>query len=477
MNPARPTLKVDLCVIGGGSGGLSVAAGASQMGARVALIEKGRMGGDCLNTGCVPSKALIACAHAAHAVGRAAAFGVRAGDIQIDGAAVHAHIRRTIEAIEPNDSVERFRGMGVHVIEAAARFSGPGEVRAGDATVRARRFVIATGSGPFVPPVPGLEGVPYMTNETVFDLSRIPDHLIVIGGGPIGVEMAQAYRRLGARVTVLEMFSILPKDDPELADVVRRRLTFEGVDLREGVKVVGVSGSGEDLRVSLEAGGGQGMVTGTHILVAAGRRPNLDGLDLEAAGVEATPQGITVDARLRTTNKKIFAIGDVAGGMQFTHVAGYHASVVIRNALFRLPARAVMTAAPWVTYTDPELAQVGVSEAAAKEKGLKINVLRWPFADNDRALAERETDGMVKVVTDSRGLILGCGIAGAHAGELIQPWILALAGKRKIGALANMIAPYPTLGEASKRAAGSFFSPMLFSARTRWLVRFLSFFG
>ncbi len=478
MSPARSVLKVDICVIGGGSGGLSVAAGASRMGARVALIEKGPMGGDCLNSGCVPSKALIACAAAAHAVGRAAAFGVQAADPKIDGAAVHAHIRRTIEAIEPNDSVERFRGLGVHVIEAEGRFSGPAEVRAGDATVRARRFVIATGSNPFVPPVPGLDGAPYMTNETVFDLSEIPGHLIVIGGGPIGIELAQAYRRLGARVTVLEMFSILAKDDPELADVIRRRLTAEGVDIREGVKVVGVSGSGEDLRVSFEAAGDrQDMITGTHILVAAGRRPNLDGLGLEAAGVEATPHGVTVDARLRTTNKKVFAIGDVAGGMQFTHVAGYHAAVVIKNALFRLPARAVMTAAPWVTYTDPELAQVGVSEAAAREKGLKINVLRWPFADNDRAQAERQTDGMVKVVTDNRGRILGCGIAAAGAGELIQPWILALAGKMKVGAIANMIAPYPTLGEASKRAAGSFFAPMLFGARTRWLVRFLSFFG
>ena len=475
MNPSA--LKVDLCVIGGGSGGLSVAAGASQMGARVALVERGRMGGDCLNTGCVPSKALIACARAAHAAGRAAAFGVQTGDIQIDGAAVHAHIRRTIEAIEPNDSVERFRGLGVQVIEAEARFTGPGRVRAGDATVRARRFVIATGSRPFVPPVPGLDGVPYLTNETVFDLNRVPGHLIVIGGGPIGIEMAQAYRRLGARVTVLEMFSILAKDDPELADVIRRRLTAEGVDIREGVEVVGVSGSLTDLRVSFAAGGRQGMVTGTHILVAAGRRPNLGGLGLAAAGVEATPHGVTVDARLRTTNKKIFAIGDVAGGLQFTHVAAYHAGVVIKNALFRLPARAVMTAAPWVTYTDPELAQVGLSEAAARKKGLKINVLRWPFADNDRARAERETDGMVKVVTGKRGRILGCGIAGAGAGELIQPWIAALAGKQKVAAIANMIVPYPTLGEASKRAAASFFTPMLFGARTRRLVRFLSFFG
>ncbi len=480
MSPARSSLKVDICVIGGGSGGLSVAAGASQMGARGALIEKGPMGGDCLNSGCVPSKALIACAGAAHAVGRAAAFGVQAGDPKIDGAAVHAHIRRTIEAIEANDSVERFRGLGVSVIEAEGRFSGPAELRAGGTTVHARRFVIATGSGPFVPPVPGLDGVPYMTNETVFDLKRIPGHLIVIGGGPIGIEMAQAYRRLGARVTVLEMFSILAKDDPELADVIRRRLTAEGVDISEGVKVVGASGSGsgENLRVSFEAAdGSQGMVTGTHILVAAGRRPNLDGLGLDAAGVETSRQGIAVDARLRTTNKKIFAIGDVAGGMQFTHVAGYHAAVVIKNALFRLPARAVMTAVPWVTYTDPELAQVGLSEAAAREKGLKINVLRWPFADNDRARAERKTDGMVKVVTDNRGRILGCGIAAAGAGELIQPWILALSRKMKVGAIANMIAPYPTLGEASKRAAGSFFAPTLFGARTRLLVRFLSFFG
>jgi len=269
----------------------------------------------------------------------------------------------------------------------------------------------------------------------------------------------------------------LDRDD----DVVRRRLIQEGVDILEGITVVGASGGGGDLRISFkrpDAGpGGEGMVTGTHILVAAGRRPNTGGLDLEKAGVEHTPGGITVDARLRTTNRKIFAIGDVAGGPQFTHVAGYHAGVVIKNALFRMPAKADHSAVPWVTYTDPELAQVGLTEAMALEKGMEINVLRWPFGDNDRAVAEADRDGMVKVVSDRRGRILGCGIAGRHAGELIQPWVLALGLKRNIGVMAGMIAPYPTRGEASKRAAGSFYAPKLFTTRVRWLVRFLALFG
>jgi len=484
-NPLSRPLKVDICVIGGGAGGLSVAAGASQMGASVALIEKGLMGGDCLNFGCVPSKALLAAAHAAEAVRGAPRFGVNAGEPEIDGRAVHDHIRRTIAAIEPNDSVERFEGLGVTVIEGAARFTGPGEVMAGGRAVRARRIIIATGSSPFVPPVPGLAEVPCLTNETIFDLTEIPEHLIIIGGGPIGIEMAQAYRRLGARVSVLEMFSICPKDDPELVEVIRRRLTREGVDIREGVEVVGASGSGRDLRVSFkrsdresgEESGGEGMVTGTHILVAAGRRPNIAGLDLEKAGVDHTPGGIQVDARLRTTNPKIFAIGDVTGGLQFTHVAGYHAGVVIKNALFRIPAKTDRAVVPWVTYTDPELAQVGMTEAEVLEKGIEINVLRWPFGENDRATAEAAGEGLIKAVTDRRGRILGCGIAGRQAGELIQPWILALGLKQKIGAMANMIAPYPTLGEASKRAAGSFYTPKLFTRKVRWLVRFLALFG
>jgi len=470
-------LKVDICVIGAGSGGLSVAAGASQMGASTALIERGKMGGDCLNYGCVPSKALLAAGHAAQAVRGGGRFGVRAAAPAIDSGGVYGHVRGTIAAIAPNDSVERFEGLGVKVIQSPARFTGPREIAADGVRITARRVVIATGSSPAVPPIEGLGDVPYLTNETIFDLGQVPAHLIVIGGGPVGIEMAQAHRHLGARVTVVEMFSIMANDDPELVDVVRDRLAGEGIDLREGVTVARVEKAGNGVAVVIAGNGAEDRVEGSHVLVAAGRRPNVGGLDLEKAGIAYSPKGIEVDARLRTTNRRVFAIGDVAGGYQFTHMAGYHAGIVLRNALFRLPAKVDTRAVPWVTYTAPELAQVGLTEDRARQQAGDIRVLRWPFAENDRARAERETDGLVKVITTPRGRILGAGIVGAHAGELIHAWVLAIGQKIKIGAVAGMIAPYPTLGEANKRAAGSFYTPALFSERTKRIVRFLSRFG
>jgi pyruvate/2-oxoglutarate dehydrogenase complex dihydrolipoamide dehydrogenase (E3) component len=295
----------------------------------------------------------------------------------------------------------------------------------------------------------------------------------VLGGGPIGCELAQAQRRLGARVTLLELFTILPKDDPAAVEVVHRQLVAEGIDLREQVAVTGVEREGNGVAITLEQAGVQERLTGSHLLVAAGRRANVEGLGLAAAGVEHSPKGIKVDARLRTTNRRIYAIGDVAGGLQFTHVAGYHAGIVIRNALFRLPAKVDTSAVPWVTYTEPELAQVGLSEAAATERGLEVEVLSWPFADNDRAQAERATAGFVKVLVGGRGRILGATIVGERAGELIQPWVLAISTGQRIGSMAQFVAPYPTLGEASKRAAGSHYTPKLFSERTRRIVRLL----
>jgi len=470
-------LDVDICVIGAGSGGLSVAAGASQMGASTVLIEKDRMGGDCLNTGCVPSKALLAAAHAADAARQAGRFGVTVGEPVIDGEAVFSHVHRTIAAIEPNDSVERFEGLGVRVIQATGRFTGPQQVVAGDTEIKARRIVVATGSRALVPPIDGLDGVPYMTNETVFEQTAVPEHLIVIGGGPIGIELAQAHASLGARVTVLEMLAILPKDDPELADFVRTRLVEDGIDVREGVRVTGVARSDRGVTVTFDKDGMAETVDGTALLVAAGRQANVDGLDLEKAGIDYSAKGIAVDARLRTSNRKVFAVGDVAGGYQFTHVAGYHAGVVIKNALFRIPAKADMRVVPWVTYTAPELAQVGLTEAEARTQGGDIRILRWPFHENDRAQAEGETRGLIKAVTTPKGEILGCGIVGPQSGELIQTWVLAMSQKIKIGAVAQMIAPYPTLGEVSKRAAGSFYTPKLFSDKTRRIVRFLARFG
>ncbi|NQU61686.1 MAG: FAD-dependent oxidoreductase [Rhodospirillales bacterium] len=472
-------LEVDICVIGGGSGGLSVAAGASQMGASTVLIEKAKMGGDCLNTGCVPSKAMLAAAHAAQAHRHSGPFGVGAAEPKIDGKGVYGHIHSVIAAIAPNDSVERFEGLGVKVIQEHGRFTGPGEVEAGDTRISARRFVIATGSSPFVPPIKGLDGIDYFTNESIFEPKDLPSHLIVIGGGPIGIEMAQAHAHLGAKVTVLEMFSIMPKDDPELVDVVRRQLDEDGIDILEGIKIESVAKTATGVSVSLNEAGGDAMRTieGSHILIATGRVANVDGLGLDKAGIRFSPKGIEVDQRLRTSNKRIFAIGDAAGSLQFTHVAGYHAGVVIKNALFRWPAKVDLGAVPWVTYTSPELAQVGMTETEAKKSHGDIRILRWPYHENDRAQAEGLTDGMVKAVVTPKGKILGCGIVGASAGELIQTWVLAMSQKMKIGAMAQMIAPYPTLGEVSKRAAGSFYTASLFSNRTRKIVKFLSRFG
>ncbi len=473
------TIKTDICVIGAGSGGLSVAAGASQMGADTVLFERDKMGGDCLNYGCVPSKALIAAGHAAQGIRTAHRYGIDGSIGGIDPKGVYGHVHGAIATIEPNDSVERFTGLGVKVIEQAGKFVSRDTVEAADGTrVQARRIVVSTGSSAFVPPIPGLDDVPFFTNETIFYAAEVPTHLIVIGGGPIGAELAQAHRHLGADVTLLEMFTIMPNDDPELVEVVRKQMTADGVDIQEGVKIVRVEKDGEGVAVVLEDGEGERKVSGSHLLLATGRRANVDGLNLEAAGIDYTPKGITVDARLRTTNKKVFAIGDVAGGLQFTHVAGYHAGVVIKNALFRMPAKADHSTVPWVTYTNPELANVGLTEKQATEQhGSDIRVLRWPFHENDRAIAEGETEGFVKAITTKKGKILGAAIVGPHAGELIQPWVLAMSQKIKIGGMATMIAPYPTLAEVNKRAAGSFYTPSLFSDRTRKIVKFLSKFG
>lgn len=470
-------LSVDICVIGGGSGGLSVAAGASQLGQSVVLCEHRLMGGDCLNFGCVPSKSVIAAARAANAIREAPRYGVTAGAPQVDYAALRAHVRGVIAAIAPTDSVERFTGLGVRVLQKRAAFTGPDTVVAGDVAIKARRFVIATGSSPAVPPIPGLSGTPFLTNETVFDLDSCPSRLIVVGGGPIGCELAQAHRRLGAQVTVIEALTIMAKDDPELADFVRRRMRADGVEIFEGVKVLRVEGTAGAVSVVVEKDGAERRIDGSHLLVATGRRANVKDVNLEAAGVKYSPKGIEVDARLRTSNKRIYAMGDVAGPYQFTHMAGYHAGIVIRNALFRLPAKVDYRAVPWVTYTEPELANVGMTEAEAVKSGEPIRLLRWSFHENDRAQTERETEGLVKIVATKQGYVLGAGIVGPHAGELIQLWGLVISKRLKLKDVAGMIAPYPTLGEVNKRAASSFYTAKLFSPLTKRVVRFLASFG
>jgi len=471
-------IEADLCIIGGGSGGLALAAGAAQMGAKTVLIEAGKMGGDCLNYGCVPSKAMIAAGHAGHVVRHAGQFGVNGHEPEIDFKRVHDHVHGVIGAIAPHDSVERFEGLGVTVLQERARFLSGEEVEAGETTVKARRFAVATGSSPTVPPIPGLKDVPHYTNETIFENQAAPSHLIVIGGGPIGAELAQAHRRLGAEVTIVDMGPVLPKDDPDLTAVVRAQLIADGITLKERVSVQKVEAAGNGIAILIEEESGESArIEGSDLLVATGRAANVEGLNLEAASVDYDESGIKVDARLRTTNRKIFALGDVIGGYQFTHVAGYHAGIVIQNALFRLPSKVSYKAVPWVTYTDPELAHVGMTEAEAQKSGDLAEVLNWSYQENDRAQAERCTEGKVKTIVGKRGKILGATIVGAHAGELILPWVLAINQGLKIKAMASVIAPYPTLSEVSKRAAGSYYTPKLFSDRTRWLVRFLAKFG
>ena len=472
-------IAADVCVIGAGSGGLSVAAGAAQLGMKTVLIERAKMGGDCLNYGCVPSKALLAAAKRAKAARNGAAFGLAVVPPTVDFPAVMDHVAGVIAAIAPNDSVERFTGLGVRVIAAAGRFLGPRAVAAGEHVIEARRIVIATGSSPSAPAIPGLAEVPFLTNETIFANRVPPEHLLIIGGGAIGMEMAQAHRLLGARVSLFEAAEVLAKDDPELARLLIARLRADGVVIEEGVRIGRVERAGDGVALVLEDGDGERRVAGSHLLVATGRRANLAGLDLDKAGIATDARGgLVLDRRLRTSNHRVYAVGDAAGGPQFTHVAGYHAAIVIRNALFRLPAKVDYRALPWVTYTDPELAQVGMTEAEAMAAHPgEVRVLRWPFHENDRAQAEHETHGLVKVLARRNGRVLGASILGAHAGELIQSWGLAISGGLKLGAIAGMIAPYPTLGEASKRAAGSFFAPKLFSDRTRRLLRLLAKLG
>jgi len=454
-------IKTDILVIGAGSGGLSVAAGAVQMGARVVLLEGHKMGGDCLNYGCVPSKALIASGKVAYGQTHSSEYGVANAAPQVDYAAAKDHVQQVIAQIEPVDSQERFEGLGVQVIRDFGQFISKTEVQAGDTIITARRIVIATGSSPLVPPIDGIETVPYLTNETLWELRERPDHLLIIGGGPIGMEMAQAHRRLGSNVTVIEGDKALGKDDPELAEVVLTNLRREGIEIAEDALADRIEGGGGTVTVHTKDGR---SFAGSHLLVAVGRKTNTEKLNLDAAGIETTKTGVKVDDRLRTTNRRVYAVGDAAGGMQFTHVAGYHAGVIIRSLLFALPSKAKTAHIPWATYTDPELAQCGLTEAQARDQhGDRLEVVRFHYNHNDRAIAERKTDGLIKVMV-VKGRPVGASIAGYQAGELINLWSLVIANNMKMSQVAAMVSPYPTIGEVNKRAAGAYFSPRLFDS-------------
>ena len=468
--------KFDICIIGAGSAGLSIAAGAAQLGLKTALIEKSKMGGDCLNTGCVPSKALLQAGKTAALFRKADAFGIKAVEPDIDFSAVKDHVFRVIDAIEPNDSQERFESLGVTVIRDRAVFINRNTVIAGERTLEAKNFVIATGSRAAIPPIPGLEHSKILTNENIFDLRERPEHLVIIGGGPIGIEMAQAHRRLGSKVTVLDIAMILPKDEPELVNILKRQLKDEGIDIFEKIKIERITHSQNNTLISVEFDEKKIDISCSHVLIAAGRQPNIENLNLEKADVDFDRQGIKTDARLRSTNKQIYAAGDVAGGPQFTHIAGYHAGIIIRNIAFKLRAKVDYTALPWVTYTDPELAHVGLTEALAIKKfgKDKVRIISWHMTENDRAQAERRTEGMIKVTALKNGKILGASILAPGAGDMLGMWGLALQKGLRLSDIAATIAPYPTMGEISKRVAGSWYTSQLFSERTRKIVRFLN---
>ena len=465
----------DLCVIGAGSAGLSLVAGAAQLGYNTVLIEKDKMGGDCLNTGCVPSKALLKAGKVAQNFRNSDKYGIKSQEPEVDFKAVKEHVSSVIKVIEPHDSQERFEGLGATVIRETAKFLDENTIQAGEHKITAKYFVVSTGARAFVPPIPGIEEDKVFTNENIFDLQTKPKHLIVIGGGPIGVEMAEAHRGLGCKVSVIDKGSILVNDDPELVEVLRQDLIAKGIDLYEGAGVNSVKHTKATVTVNVEQDGKEIVLKGSHLLVAAGRAVNADKLDLEKANVDYDRGGIKTDARLRSSQKHIFAAGDVASGPQFTHIAGYHAGIIIRNICFKMPAKVDYTALPWVTYTETEVANVGLTHKQALEKfgESQIKTISWPFEENDRAQCEKHTAGLIKVVATNKGKILGAGIAGPHAGELIGIWSLAITKGMKLKDLTGIIAPYPTFGEISKRVAGSWFTPSLFSDKTRKIVGLL----
>ncbi len=447
----------DVIVIGGGSAGLVTAAGSAGIGARAALIERDRLGGECLWTGCVPSKSLLACAklvaHASHG-GR---YGIDAS-VRVDFPRVMQWVHGARTRIAPNDSAERFRGLGVDVVLGTARFTGPRAVDVDGRRLTARRVVVATGSRPAIPPVRGLDGVHYFTNESIFEIAERPAHLLVLGGGPIGLELAQAFVRLGSRVTLVESSAtLLSNEEPELAQLLAARLVAEGIELHLGAKAIEASATPGGVSLSLESNAGTRVVQGSHLLVATGRIARTDTLDLARAGIAVGERGIVVDEHLRTTAEGVWACGDVVGGPRFTHVADYQARLVVRNAFFPLKDKVDYAAIPWVTYTDPELAHVGITEREARARyGGDVRVFSRSFSDVDRAIADGETEGLVKLVTRGNGTLLGGHILAAGAGDMIGEVALALKHGLGINALASLVHPYPTMSESIRQAAQGF---------------------
>jgi pyruvate/2-oxoglutarate dehydrogenase complex dihydrolipoamide dehydrogenase (E3) component len=446
-------LEYDVVALGGGTAGLVTAAGARLLGARAAVVEREALGGDCLWTGCVPSKALVATARRAHDMSSAVELGLSASSGRHDFSRVMARMRDARSTVAHHDDPERFRSMGVDVHHGSARFLAPGLVEVdGIGRIRSKRFVIATGAGPVIPPIAGLETAGYLSNVTAFDQTELPRRIVIIGGGPIGLEFAQIYRRLGAEVTVVELTSrILPREDPDVADLVERLLTEEGVAVQTDVSIERVEA--DQTGKTCIAGDGRRFPC-DEIFVAVGRRPNTVDLDLDRAGVELHNGAVRVDRTLRTTARGVWAAGDVLGGLQFTHVAEYQAKVVVQNALLPLKKKVDYSAVPWVTYLDPEVAHVGMLESRAKDEGART--FSYPFSELDRAIADGDTKGMVKISADKKGRILGATIVGAAAGELIFPLVLAITHGIPLSKISSTIYPYPTRMEGVKRAADEY---------------------
>ncbi len=461
----------DIGIIGGGAAGLTVASGAAQLGAKTLLIEKETaLGGDCLHYGCVPSKTLIRSAHVYHDMKHADRFGLpKVALPPVDFSRIARRIQDVIAVIQKHDSEERFCKLGAKVAFGTVFFKNDRTVDLDGRSITAKNWVIATGSSAAVPPIPGLKEIGYITNREIFSLDRLPGSMIVLGAGPIGIEMAQAFNRLGSSVTVVDMAGqILTKEDADMADAVQAVMEAEGVKFYLGAAVERASATGEKKSVTLRLGDGASITLAAEaVLVAMGRAVNVKDLWLDAAGVAFDRTGITVDARLRTSQKHIFAAGDVSGGFQFTHAAGYEGGIVVSNAVFHLPRKVNYTWLPWCTYTDPELASIGRNERAATDAGIDYSVWTEAFQDNDRGLAEGQTEGRIKLILDKKEKPLGVQILGPRAGDLIAEWVAALNGGVKLSTIASAIHPYPTLGEISKRVTGSVFSPKIFSEKVQ----------
>lgn len=459
--------EYDMGIIGGGAAGLTTASGAAQLGAKVILIEReNRLGGDCLHYGCVPSKTLIKSANVYHQIKHAEAFGLPRVDLQpVDFRQVADRIRSVVDTIQNHDSEKRFCSLGAKVVFGQPRFVDEHAVRLDGKTISAEKWVIATGSSPMVPPIPGLADTPHLTNREIFYMDSLPGSMIILGAGPIGIEMAQAFNRFGTKVFVIDRASqILGKEDRDMADGVMQVLAAEGVEFILEVSIDKVENLSDARQVTVvDRAGAIRQVRADAILVAMGRTPNTKGVGLSGIGIKVELSGIKVDSRLRTSHKHIYAAGDVNGGYQFTHAAGYEGGIVISNAVFRLPRKVDYTWLPWVTYTDPELASIGMNETAAKKAGINYKLFTESFKDNDRALAEGMTDGKIKLLLNEKEKPIGVQILGPGAGNLISEWVAAFNGNVKLSTLAAAIHPYPTLGEINKRVAGSYLSPKIFS--------------